>query len=713
MWDMFADLNSDNINSYNVQYGKGAAQTVFFDTYIKKLLKNLYSKQVQKGDLKYPMEIKIPPSPFEMAQGNFEPKAIIKIEKPLMFQDTPFWFNDGTKGINLRAGNIGGDSRLPSPYALDDKLVHGILTGKTGFGKSVTLNAIISSMAFEYAPWELELVLLDGKAGDIKRFGTTKLPHVTAVAATTDTDYIVSVLEAKYKEMLLMQAACDKMGVTKCADLRKVTGLCIPQVVIIIDEFQAIFKNAGKKLKEITELLGYVASLGRATNYHLFMASQGLGSDVPQHTLDQLTIRTSLGASEAVSNKILGNSGAAEILQKGKLLVNTNPEGKRKSENVLLRVPFQPGPEDGDLDQFTPQVNFLYSSGEHVGFVRPLSFYNETELMYESKFPAYLDRFNHFNDRIYLGEPGFVLNEEEQCVTMKFKGNDMENMLVFCVGQQDTLRYLRTIKYSLMRNKNIVQIGLIGDSEIEEGIGLKEAGVPCYNVSSSMDSSLAQVFDQVIIRNIMLQADEKVRESMQLSEAADNTMKEIFGEDTDLFTDLNRSRFLYIGSLMNTSFAKSLGISGYVDKEVVAQVQEKIFRGCFDRYRQMNCLEKLIRRDDFSMTFIWLLGLDKISGYGRDTMSSEDTKIKSILLLSTGVNVRFIMNIKNIDDFSAFVIGVRWVLLDQPSPNMARKVKAADFCPESCSKYLGILIDNVNKTASKFKKLCFDGEVIS
>lgn len=114
------------------------------------------------------------------------------------------------------------------------------------------------------------------------------MPHIKSIAATDDADYIISVLADLEREMSLWNNIYVDNDVKNISDFRKKTGLCIPRHVIVIDEFQTMLKKAGKKSNEIMRILYSFAKLGRNTGFHLLLASQEIGSDIPSLICDYL-----------------------------------------------------------------------------------------------------------------------------------------------------------------------------------------------------------------------------------------------------------------------------------------------------------------------------------------------------------------------------------------------------------------------------------------
>ncbi len=100
---------------------------------------------------------------FELLHTTNSP--VIEQIIPANQKSSPMWFNSSANGINLRPGLQNNEQTKPTVVnfgKLEDN-VHALIVGATGSGKSVFLHNLLFSMMAEYAPWELNLFLIDFK----------------------------------------------------------------------------------------------------------------------------------------------------------------------------------------------------------------------------------------------------------------------------------------------------------------------------------------------------------------------------------------------------------------------------------------------------------------------------------------------------------------------------------------------------------------------
>lgn len=721
---MFAisnDMIASQCNSAATVYKKASSATLFYDSFLHKT----YPKIFKDANREFPLEIKIPKSMDSLLHGDFEPARIFRIEKPIAasveskdgnIEKVPIWFGDATEGVYLRFGYENGDSRYPSVQRLDDKDIHMILGGATGQGKSVALNNIIFNLCEEYAPWEVDLTLCDSKIVEFKKYALNMpMPHISSVAATGDADYLISVLENLDNEMHKLNSVFAIVQCDKLEDFRKKTGLCYPQHLIIIDEFQTMFKNAGKKMSKLLAILDDFVRLGRNTGFHLILASQEIGQDIPAATLANIKVRGALGCDPSVSETLLGNDEAKLYYgKKGNMIVNTNASNQDKADNVLYKVPFLP------VDKKLEHSKRLIDIANKLNFHRVMTFYDEEARVYESEYDKYLNQFTRTPKTILLGEPSFVIDDTEKVVKLELTGNDVENLMILSQSNTTLFRYFVMLKKNMMPFKDqVTNWVLCADPQYEKEYGASELcrddkkfftkkmyeDNPFFGIASSF----------VKRRKMMLAVDTDAFKTGESSEESDKLFYSLFEQGSEFDTQLNRSRVYYARNslLPGGEFYKAYQLMALGQDELEEKIKD-LCEVLIKSYKMYGALSTAITYDRFPPTVFWILGLNRIVGLGRDSKTNYVEAFKSTLLDSSEVNIRFFIFNTTMEDTAQLRSGIRWFIMEDVISNELSRIKCEDF-PTSRAPILGVLYDSLAPSETKcykFKKMLFDGEII-
>jgi S-DNA-T family DNA segregation ATPase FtsK/SpoIIIE len=233
------------------------------------------------------------------------------------------------------------------------KMPHILMAGATGQGKSVGLNAILTSLLYKKHPAELKFILVDPKKVEltlfskIERHFLAKLPD-SEEAIITDTRKVVRTLNSLGIEM------DNRYELLKDAQVRNIKEYNVkfinrklnpehghrylPYLVLIVDEFADLIMTAGK---EIENPLTRLAQLARAVGIHLIIATQR-----PSVNIITGTIKANFPAriayrviSKIDSRTILDTGGADQLIGRGDMLLSTG------SDLVRLQCAFVDTPE--------------------------------------------------------------------------------------------------------------------------------------------------------------------------------------------------------------------------------------------------------------------------------------------------------------------------------------------------------------------------------
>lgn len=694
-----------------VRSGKAVSFTE--ESFLRKLLPRLHEERLNvpqgKGGLKYPYDVKIPKSIDEMLAGDFEPARVLHIEKPFECEWGPMWFGSAANGIKLRYGNINGDSRYPSEFEVGDKIAHGIMAGTTGSGKSVALNTVIYGACMEYAPWELNLILSDAKIVEFKTIAKNNyMPHIKVIAATGDADYLASVIRNKYVEMQRLNSVFTKAGevfgqdVKNIMDFRKVTGMCYPRTLLIFDEFQTMFAGAGRRLADLVKDIDLFARLGRNTGYHLYLTSQEIGSDIPKNTLGNIMLRAALGCTSSVSETILGNDEAkVNNGLKGRLIVNTKPDLGSTEDNVHITIPFC-SPKDV---RFIADTNI--ELGKKIGMEAQKRFYDENAVIKETEETDYLKRFRFDESRIILGEPSFLTDAEEQCVTIDYKGEGNENVMVISSVNRQLQRYFIMFRKNLERY-DCLSFGLLAEPVFKQvGADATFFGDYLWD-DASMESEFFELSRGLIYkRRLCLDIDKHIfdlKDTNHTSES-DAVFYSIFEKNGEEDTELNLCRcYQVFQTVYNSASYKKIYPTD-------AESMQALVRDCIYNFINCGCREKRITIHNYKPYYFMILGLNKVLGLGRDCKSKNADMLKQEMQDCTQVNIRFIIFTTNIEDTGDLRNGCKFAIFDHPMTSDVSRMKVADFYPATVANVLGVLFDMDDKeNPKKFKKMFFDDE---
>ncbi len=259
-------------------------------------------------------------------------------------------FREGTNKLALGLGN---DVSGQSIVADLTRMPHLLIAGATGQGKSVCINALITSLLFQVTPEHMRLLLIDPKRVELT--GYNGLPHlalpvlVESHQAAAALRWAVAEMDRRYK-MFSAEGVRNIAAYNEKATLRQARQL--PYIVIVIDELADLMMVAAG---EIEELICRIAQLARAVGIHLIIATQRPSTDIITGLIKaNIPSRIAFAVGSQVDSRVILDSGGAEkLLGRGDMLYQPVDAGKP----TRIQGAFVSDPEVEGL------VNFWKSQG--------------------------------------------------------------------------------------------------------------------------------------------------------------------------------------------------------------------------------------------------------------------------------------------------------------------------------------------------------------
>ena len=253
------------------------------------------------------------------------------------------------------------------------KAPHLLVAGATGQGKSVGLNAIITSLLYKKHPAELKIVLVDPKKvefsvySSIEKHFLAKVPDDDADPIITDVTKVVRTLNSLCKEM---DTRYDLLKMAQARNLKEYNKKFIarqlnpekghrfmPYIVVVIDEFGDLIMTAGK---EVELPIARIAQLARAVGIHMIIATQRPTTNIITGTIKaNFPSRIAFRVGAMIDSRtILDRPGAQQLVGRGDMLYLNG------GEPVRVQCAFVDTPEVERINQFIAQQQGYISAFE-------------------------------------------------------------------------------------------------------------------------------------------------------------------------------------------------------------------------------------------------------------------------------------------------------------------------------------------------------------
>lgn len=240
------------------------------------------------------------------------------------------------------------------------KMPHMLMAGATGQGKSVGLNAVLTSLLYKKHPAEVKFVLVDPKKVEltlfnkIERHYLAKLPD-SEDAIITDNTKVINTLNSLCIEMdnryeMLKNAFCRNIAEYnakfKARKLNPNDGHAfLPYIVLVVDEFADLIMTAGK---EVETPIARLAQLARAIGIHLIIATQRPSVNVITGIIKaNFPARIAFRVTSKIDSRtILDGSGADQLIGRGDMLYTQG------NDLIRIQCAFVDTPEVEKITEF-------------------------------------------------------------------------------------------------------------------------------------------------------------------------------------------------------------------------------------------------------------------------------------------------------------------------------------------------------------------------
>ena len=231
------------------------------------------------------------------------------------------------------------------------KMVHLLIAGSTGSGKSVFLHNIILSLMFKSSPEQLRFIMIDPKKVEFNVYNG--MPHMMLPNVVTECDKAINSLSWATKEMdrryrlFNQNLVNDIKSFNVCEAVKRGEEKKLPYIVIVIDELADLMMLAQK---DVSKHIQRIAQLGRACGIHLVIATQRPTVQVVTGTIKaNLPTRVAFSLTSVIdSQTILDEGGAEKLIGRGDMLYSPQGSAPERLQSAFA-----------SMEEVKAVVNFL------------------------------------------------------------------------------------------------------------------------------------------------------------------------------------------------------------------------------------------------------------------------------------------------------------------------------------------------------------------
>lgn len=259
------------------------------------------------------------------------------------------WMRNCARAMTIPVGRDKANEEVSLEITQKDAQNATIVVGMPGSGKSVFLNTIITSVAYNYSPKQVDLYLIDFSGVEFNVYAPKNqssseayvLPHAKVIAPESEREFGISVLRRIHEEGRRRQRLFSDAGLSDFAEywddcISK--GLdTLPRVIVIIDEFQKFFEGDYDKIAlEAEKIIKIIVKEYRKFGINIILATQTIGPYASKIDLGDIGNRVAFAWNSADGHNIFKGHEPTE------LVINTgdcvyNKRGGSEDFNKPLR----------------------------------------------------------------------------------------------------------------------------------------------------------------------------------------------------------------------------------------------------------------------------------------------------------------------------------------------------------------------------------------
>ncbi len=432
------------------------------------------------------------------------------------------WFSEKASAeVKIPLGKSNGKDGLEYLYfKTKEGLSNAMLCGGVGSGKTNLLKAIISSVALNYSPDELELYLIDMKNGaGFSIFQTQQLPHVKLYAFSAENELIFDVFENLKREMDRRYTEYAKYNIDNLEDVYRDPALAKSapkRTIVVIDEFASIYTNDDMYLDEISSNILNIAQKGRAMGINLLLATQNFNNikvGAFHQAVTQIPTRILLKSSPDAAMSILGlsNTGYKDITRIGEGFINynygeLNSEGGNNLFKSFLLDNHDLAPLLTDIREAVKERGMIQPNAIFIDAAQPASFEKNNVMREWLNSSDSIESFKKQGIPCFLGESFLMksnnvfsftwrINAKSTNQNILISGNDRE------MNIQSLISIISSITYTVPEGQFSMKfVNPLEEDELSE-LGLKEVidAMPANSYEYFDNSKFEEVVSQLMV----------------------------------------------------------------------------------------------------------------------------------------------------------------------------------------------------------------------